>query len=124
MSAPYIAVDEANEYCAFLINSQGFDIVTLHRVLPDGVQDPQHKAECLSDQDWQRTIDLVHGAPDLLAALERLSLCVAGMDQFSLDEDFEAARDQARAAIAKAEGRDMSALTRAEGICPLDVRVL
>ena len=43
-------------------------------------------------------------APDLLAALERLSLCVAGMDQFSLDEDFEAARDQARAAIAKAKG--------------------
>ena len=43
-------------------------------------------------------------APELLAALERLSLCVAGMDQFSLDEDFEAARDQARAAIAKAKG--------------------
>jgi len=44
-------------------------------------------------------------APDLLAALKRLSLCVAGMDQFSLDEDFEAARDQARAALAKAKGK-------------------
>ena len=47
---------------------------------------------------------LIAAAPDLLAVLERLSLCVAGMDQFSLDEDFEAARDQARNVSAKAKG--------------------
>ena len=47
---------------------------------------------------------LMTAAPELLAVLERLSLCVAGMDQFSLDEDFEAARDQARDVIAKAKG--------------------
>ena len=43
-------------------------------------------------------------SPKLFAALERLSLCVAGMDQFSLDEDFEAAQAQAKAAIAEAKG--------------------
>jgi len=48
---------------------------------------------------------LIAAAPDLRAALERLSLCVAGMDQISLDEDFEAARDQARDALAKAGGK-------------------
>ena len=43
-------------------------------------------------------------SPKLLAALERLALCVAGMDQFSLDEDFEAAQAEAKAAIATAKG--------------------
>lgn len=47
---------------------------------------------------------LADAAPDLLAALDRLLLCVAGMDESTLDEDFEAARDAARAAIAKAKG--------------------
>jgi len=55
--------------------------------------------------NFEANARLIAAAPDLLAALKRLSLCVAGMDQFSLDEDFEAARDQARAALAKAKGK-------------------
>ena len=39
-----------------------------------------------------------------LAALKGLSACVDGMDQFSLDEDFEAAQTQARAVIARVGG--------------------
>jgi hypothetical protein len=49
---------------------------------------------------------LLAAAPDLLAALERLSVCVAGMDRFSLDENFEAAQTQARAIIARVGGAD------------------
>ena len=67
MNAPYIEVGEANPETAFLTNAQHMDIATLNRLLPRHT-DPQYRAELLSDQDWQRTIDLLHGAPDLLAA--------------------------------------------------------
>ena len=46
----------------------------------------------------------VASAAITLAALTGLSSCVAGMDQFSLDEDFEAAQTQARAVIARVGG--------------------
>ena len=104
MSAPYFAVGDANLETAFLTNAQGFDIATLHRVLPDEVQDPQHKAECLSDEDWQRVIDLVDAAPKLLAARERIVGEHADLVELDLSNDERDALDQARAAIAKAKG--------------------
>ena len=104
MSAPYFAVGDANLETAFLTNAQGFDIATLHRVLPDEVQDPQHKAECLSDEDWQRVIDLVDAAPKLLAALERIVGEHADLGELDLSNDERDALDQARDAIAKAKG--------------------
>lgn len=62
-------VAEATNYCAYLSKPDGFDIVTLHRVLPDEVTDPEHKSACLTDAEWQSVINLMDAAPRLLSAL-------------------------------------------------------
>ena len=66
--------------------------------LPESLPAPDE----VDDGIREANVCLISAAPNLLAALESLSLCVGGMDQSSLDGDFAAARDQARAAISKA----------------------
>ena len=98
-SAPYSTVGDADLETAFLTNAQLMDIANLHRVLPSEFTDPEHKAACLSDKDWQRTIDLVDGAPGLLNMLQRMVDETSGGHPPCL-----LTLEQARAEIAKANG--------------------
>lgn len=56
---PLLKLTEATECTAFLEDASGFDVVTLHRVLPDETDCPEHKAACLSDEAWQEVIDFI-----------------------------------------------------------------
>lgn len=99
MNSTYKQIGEATETCAFLEWPDGFDKSTLHRVLPDEVEDAEHKAACLDDEQWQRTVNLVDAAPELLEALQNLCDALLPQDMHNGNRD---QYNAARAAIAKA----------------------
>ena len=70
--APYSRVDDANMESAFLTNEDGYDVLVLDRVMPDKLTDaePEHRAQCLNDAQWQSAINLVDAAPRMKATLE------------------------------------------------------
>lgn len=58
----------------------------------------------LSDEEWQGVINLIHAAPDLLAALKHIVQDVqACLDGIQSPESITGVLVEARAAIAKAE---------------------
>jgi hypothetical protein len=81
----YTKVSEATPNTAFLEFPCGYELVTLHRVMPDEVQssnhDKEHAQSCLTDEQWQDTIDLINAAPDLLEALAGLVNTLTDLDR-------------------------------------------
>ena len=63
---PYSKIGDAHPESAFLTNKNGYDVAVLRRVLPKNVTS-EHQP--LSDEQWQKMINLIDAAPDLLNAL-------------------------------------------------------
>jgi hypothetical protein len=91
-----------------LTNANGYDVAVLRRVLTKDVT-PEHQT--LSDEQWQKMINLIDAAPDLLKALrecipyvqEELESCVALKDEEgdAAAENISSLLDRVNAAIAK-----------------------
>ena len=64
---PYTHVGDASTEHAFLTNAEGYDVAFLRRIEPSGWPDLQPE-NYMTDEQWQRTINLVNAAPKLLAA--------------------------------------------------------
>jgi hypothetical protein len=109
MNAPYSHIGEATRESAILTNAGGYDVAVIERatVRAPGLTAEHH----LTGEEWQRIINLVDAAPDLLAAL---SACLDSMTrQFpvglpvqpgthSEEQDWNQAVRSARAAITRA----------------------
>lgn len=97
MIAPYAKIGDAHQEAAFLTNKYGYDVAVLSRVLSESVQSDH---QTLTDEQWQRVIDLIDAAPDLLKALENMVSCFNANDSDSMTN----AVNDAVAVIAKARG--------------------
>jgi hypothetical protein len=86
------AFDDADPRTRFVIRSAGGTVVAVASPLPHAPDFPEREANA----------HILAAAPDLLAALERLDY---GIGNGADDNEWNAACEQARAAIAKARGR-------------------
>lgn len=92
MKIPYEKIGETTPECAFLTNSEGYDVATLSRI-----DQPDHK---LSNEEWQRLVNLIDAAPALLDACKNALY-------IGTDEDTKAdIRAEIRAVLARVEWTD------------------
>jgi aminoglycoside phosphotransferase (APT) family kinase protein len=56
-----ITITEATEECAFLTNTNGYDVAFLRRIVPQGHPDIP-EAEMLTGEQWQALIDQIAAA--------------------------------------------------------------
>lgn len=101
-------IDEAVEAAAFITNDEGYDVAVLRRVIANEVQDPAHTL--MTDEEWQKLVNLVNAAPEMLNALKCALADLEGALQVHEQMDWHAhdwdshqqSIDEARAAIDKA----------------------
>ncbi len=66
-------IDEAQNGVAFLTGEDGFDIALIHRIQPADIDEAEFKSACLSDVGWQKLVNLIAAAPEMLTMLKRIS---------------------------------------------------
>jgi hypothetical protein len=81
-------IGEAVEAAAFITNDEGYDVAVLRRVIANEVQDPAHTL--LADDEWQKLVNLVNAAPELLFAAKCALADLEGvMPEFEVSGDRE-----------------------------------
>jgi hypothetical protein len=94
-----LTIGDANNEAAFLTDQDGYDKAVVNRYTEFSELPPEHTAALLTDEQWGQFIILINAAPDLLAALDRISELLSH-DELLYSDILKISR----AAIASAKG--------------------
>jgi hypothetical protein len=70
-----ITITEATEHCAFLTNTNGYDVAFLRRIVPQGHPDIP-EAEMLTEEQWQALIDQIAAALAPVPATKKFTIWI------------------------------------------------
>jgi hypothetical protein len=79
---------DADENVAFISDNDAWDLAFLRRYTTEQAHSPEAVPHMLTDQEWQRMVDLVHAAPIMHALLHQIRDAVGDLPN-AINADLE-----------------------------------